>query len=631
MSVYLNANHPPKRFCISLLSGLLLLFILLTAQVCPANTPFSETDVNLEDLASASTNDEAQPQTSFSRVQKKNKKSQKIINARNFKKIGEWTGRLYLPHPKRRDPLGGVLFKVENSPMKELRGRLVWLRWDTTEPWEKWFNALRYDVNIDPERLKKVMKDGLNPPLAINGWKKVSSLESLAGARPGDMTVLLKEPKWNGRYLLIKQEPVQICGNRMALVKFLAPLGENKQKVVHFSFDKGGFYGPQETVTIPRTYFSRANTPIARSSTVGIEKSQTNENGWYIYGRHQNGMFNVEAIEPRVAFSLEPDITIEGKNEVKSYISHEHFDALAPGLIKKTEMLPGEEYKWQEGDRGLLIHVFGWREHPSEKSNPMMMGLVTGHFAFGMGTVVKCPFSHELRWDLEYRQVYAHNREGLVGGSMKWHNYSGSLYRGWMYTIPISDTVIRIPELNQYDFDGWQVKPWAGLNRELEKMQALYRTGAGTGISSVKPDISCVQDSHAALYSALRTFEETIAKTGAVKKWMRANPDAEEVKRYLRLLLLVRQLKKKITTLGIAQGNWREFFKNPLGTRNPNVVASLLNAILSTRSVFPRKGHDNLLRLAADKGYPMWTVLTCQIGGIIPELTPLAPSSPTAH
>jgi predicted Abi (CAAX) family protease len=88
---------------------------------------------------------------------------------------------------------------------------------------------------------------------------------------------------------------------------------------------------------------------------------------------------------------------------------------------------------------------------------------------------------------------------------------------------------------------------------------------------------------------------------------------------------------KFYTTFGLAQGNWRQFFKNPLGTRNPNAVASLLNALLSKRSVFPRKGHDNLLRFAAERGYPMWTVLTCQVGGTIPEITPLAPSSPTAR
>jgi len=261
-----------------------------------------------------------------------------------------------------------------------------------------------------------------------------------------------------------------------------------------------------------------------------------------------------------------------------------------------------------------------------------MMGLVTGHFAFGMAQVVRCPFTRELRWDLEYRQVYAHNREGVVSGSMKWHAYSGSLKRGWMYTIPISDTVVRIPELEPYDFNGWEVKPWSGLNRQLEQMQSLYRVGAGSGLSSVKQDISCVQDSHAALYSALRTFEETIAKTGKVKEWISGKgPDAAEVKRYLRLLLLVRDIKKSITTFGIAQSNWREFFNQPLGTRNPNKVVALINILLSKRSIFPRKGNDNLLRLAADKGYPMWSILTCQVGGEIPKLVPLAPSSPTAH
>jgi predicted Abi (CAAX) family protease len=613
-------------FFTCLLAVLAAIFINVSLS---AASPFSDETAKIE-KTSASKFEIADPEVLYAKQLQKSSTA-KIKNAKYFRKTGEWTGKLYLPKINRRDPAGGVLIKIENSPLKGMIGKLVWLRWDTGQPWEKWFNTLRYDVSIDADRLQKAMKDGLNPPVALDGWKKVSPLESLAGARPGDITVLLKNPKWTGKVLLINEEPVQICGNRIALAKFLGPVSEGRQKIIHYSYDKGGFYGPQEIVAIPATFFSRSNTPIARSSTVDIEKKDLNENGWYLYGRHHNGVFEVEALEPAEAFTLSPTISVEGKNEVKNYISREHFDDLKTGMVKKTELLPGKEYDWKEGDTGLLIHVFGWREHPSEKSNPMMMGLVTGHFAFGMAKVIKCPFSKKLRWDLEYRQVYAHNREGLVAGSMKWHNYSGSLLRGWMYTIPISDTVIRIPELNDYDFDGWLVKPWSGLNREFEKMQALYRTGAGTGISSVKPDISCVQDSHAALYSALRTFEETIAKTGAVKKWISANPKAEEVKRYLRLLLLVRELKRNITTFGLAQGNWRQFFKNPLGTRNPNAVASLLNALLSKRSVFPRKGHDNLLRFAAERGYPMWTVLTCQVGGTIPEITPLAPSSPTAR
>ncbi|MFZ5950767.1 MAG: hypothetical protein ACOYXC_08675 [Candidatus Rifleibacteriota bacterium] len=619
-----------KRSVFTILMTMALILALpgLTA----AANPFSNDDSVTMDKSVAVGKTEIK--ADFSRVEKDSGAAyaSKSVQKKFYQPIGKWTGRLYLPKSGKRDIAGGVVIRLENCPDPAMRGKLFWIRWDTREPWEKWFYGLRYDVKIDPEELEKALQNGLNPPVTLNGWKKVSPLESLAGARPGDMTVMLKNPVWTGKVLLIKEEPVQICGAHYALVKFLGPAGENRQRVVHFNPATGDFSGPKEIVTIPATFFSRANTPIARSSTVNIEKSPLNDEGWYIYGRHRGRMFEVEALEPRTAFALNSDISVSGKNEVKSYISREHFDNLRQGLVQRTEMVPDQEHSWQEGDRGLLIHVFGWREHPSEKSNPMMMGLVTGHFAFGMAEVVRCPFSGDLRWDYEYRQAYAHNREGIVAGSSKWHCYSGSLKRGWMYTIPISDTVIRIPELDPYDFDGWPVKPWSGLNRQFEKMQALYRTGAGTGISSVRPDISCVQDSHAALYSALRVFEETIAKTGAVKKWLGNNQaDPDEIKRYLKLLLLVRDLKKSITTFGIAQSNWRDFFKQPLAARKGNMVKSLINAILSKRSVFPRKGNDNLLRLAADKGYQMWSILTCQIGGDIPDLEPLAPSSPTAH
>ncbi len=547
-----------------------------------------------------------------------------------YQPVGEWTGQLILPKPDRRDPAGGVLFRIENSPQADLIGKLIWLRWDTSKPWDQWFRTMRYDVNIDPKALARAQEGGLNPPVALNGWKRVSALESLAGARPNDMTVLLKNPEFRGDVLLITEEPVQICGREMALIQFAAPGAGDTYQVVHWG--SGGFSGPKETVRIPRTLFSRGNTPVARSSTVDIEKTPLNQDGWYIYGRQTEAGFEVEGLEPRAIVRLQAWRTVSGKQAVKEYISHEHLADLESGLTRVTELLPERDYEWREGDRGLLIHVFGWRQHPDEKGGGMPFGLVTGHFAFGIAQVVRCPLTGEPRWDYEYRQAYAHNREGIVAGSAKWHCYSGSLRRGWMYTIPISDTVIRIPELEPYDFNGWIVRPWLGLSRQFEKMQALYRTGAGTGISSVKPDISCVQDSHCALYSALRTFEETIAKTGKVKEWIASSgKDNEEVKRYLRLLLLIRQVKNHITLMGLPQSNWREFFQKPLATRDPNAVASLINALLSARSVFPRKGNDNLLRLAADLGYPMWSVLTCQIGGVIPNLTPQAPTSPTTH
>lgn len=621
-NIYKKKQRPPR---------ILIMTVMLALIACSgmAARPFSEDQIQASRSAKSG---KSQIATADKSTGARTIVNSALEGSRYFQPISDWSGQLIHPGIDRRDPAGGVLFKIEQSPDRSLIGKTVWLRWDTEEPWEKWFFQRRYDVEIDGERLQKAIKDGLNPPVALDSWKKVSPLESLSGARPGDMTVMLRNPVWDGEILKIVEEPVQICGKTMALVRFKEDLGNNRRIVVHYDSSSSSFSGPGDVIDIPLTYFSRNNTPVARSSTVGIEKSPLNEQGWYVYGRHREGRFIAEAIEPRAAFMLNADMTIQGRQEVKNYISRDHFDDLRPGLLRRTELLPTNAPAWEEGDRGLLIHLFGWREHPDEEGPAKMLGLVTGHFAFGMAKVVRCPLTSELRWDLEYRQIYAHNREGLVSGSMKWHAYSGSLKRGWMYTIPISDTVIRIPELDPYDFNGWEVKPWNGLNRQFEQMQSLYRVGAGSGLSTVKQDISCVQDSHAALYSALRTFEETIAKTGKVKEWLSGKgPDAEEVRRYLRLLLMVRDVKKNITTFGLPQSNWREFFNQPLGTRNPNMVVGLINILLSKRSIFPRKGNDNLLRMAAEKGYPMWSILTCQIGGEIPNLVPLAPTSPTAR
>jgi predicted Abi (CAAX) family protease len=276
----------------------------------------------------------------------------------------------------------------------------------------------------------------------------------------------------------------------------------------------------------------------------------------------------------------------------------------------------------------MVVHLFGWHEAAGEKKKIFSLPLVTGHFSFGIAEVVIDPFTGEKRFDIEYKQVYAHNNTAIISGSIKWHNYMGDLKRGWMYSIPVSDTIIQVPELEPYDINGWKINPILGFSRMAEIMAAVYRTGAGSGISSVRPDVSCVQDSHYILYGSLMTFEKNIKNSRNIFEWLRGkDPLDKNVVRFFSLDTLVSQLKDRVTILGLARDDWKNNFENPIGTRNPNVAEKTIRTLLSLKSSLPRTGNDNLIFFAANRNYRMWSVLTTMCGGRVDGLKPLAPNS----
>lgn len=565
-------------------------------------------------------------------------------NASFYKPTGEWTGRLILPPEALREPDGSVLFEVHNSPMPELIGKTLRLRWDLSKPENMWFMSVRPDVIFPPKRMEDGLKNGLVLPMRIGGLSRVSPLESLAGAHAtDDIDVMLKNPSYNENSLFIDQEPVQICGSHRALVRFEGPAEGDHRTVVHYNPATGNFDGATEKIYIPRMYSAGKANRIT-STTVDIEKSPLNEFGWYIYGKPSKGVFYTEALEPREPLTLRPSTAIVGKVNAKHFFSKLLFKDLAAGTVKNTLLIPEEEKIfsgsediekyidscWPVGKPCLVIHLFGWRnDTASEKKGPSApFGLVTGHFAFGIATVTADPFTGEKRFDIEYRQIYAHNNSAIVSGTVKWHNYMGSLRRGWMYTIPVSDTMIQIPELEPYDINGWKINPYRGLSRLLEIMAATYRTGGGSGIASVSPAISCVQDSHYALYGALMTFEKTIGGARQTIEWLSTKDALDpEVIRFMSLGMLVKDVKDRITILGLSRNDWKKNFDNPLGTRDPNIAETAVRTLLSLKSVFPRDGNDNLIFMAANRKCRVWSILTTMCGGKADGLTPVAPNS----
>ncbi len=574
-----------------------------------------------------------------------------VTNISCYKPIAPWTGRLILPAANARTEDGSVLFEIHNSPRPELIGKTVRLRWNLSKAEDAWFSRLRPDLNFDAAKVETAKKHSLLLPVRLSGWKKVSPLESLAGARAeDDVYAALKSPVFQNGSLYINEEPVQICGSHVALVKFSGAANGNFRSVTHYNPAARAFSGPSETVSIaPRTYIPGKKDIV--SSTVDIEKSNFNYNGgYYIYGIPRSGGFEVMALEPRGANSLAPSQYLGGKANAKKYISSKHFSEMSPGMRRSTLIMPetaapltyarndgGDtaDYirkNWPIGTYSIVVHLFGWRKNTlTGESGAQAFGIVTGHFAFGIASVIIDPFTGEKRFDIEYKQVYAHNNTGIISGAHKWHSYMGSLKRGWMYTIPVSDTIIQLPELMPYDIAGWKIDPLKGFSRVTEMMMAVYRTGAGSGVSMVRPDISCVQDSHYALYASLMVFENGILGSPKAVEWIKNNPGSDGVKRFNSLRNLVQQLKDRTTILGVARKDWRAHFSNPLGTRDPGKAEQVIRALLSIKSVFPRDGNDNLLNLATDRSARMWSILTAMSGGKIEGLWPITPTSLVNH
>lgn len=551
-----------------------------------------------------------------------------------YKPIGKWAGQIFLPQPDRRHSDGSVPFLVFSSPHSQLIGRIVKLSWNRSALDEDWFYSLALDVNFDPETRAFGEKHGCKFPTALDGWKKVSPLESLAANRSeGTIEVLLKNAVYQNSTLYISEEPVQVNGSHVCLARFIGKAQGNLRRIVHYNPASGMFDGPVEIVTImPR---KPANGEDAPSTSLElIEESALNNGGWYLYGKKLTRSFLVKSVEPRMPLLVRPTVNINDKQAIREYAPKKVFEGLRPAMYRVTQCEQKETDKkgtgsqklWPVGSQHLLIHLFGWRKLEGSKVGVMdIINLVTGHFAFGFATVVQDRFTGEPRWDIEYKQVYGHNRDEVVSGSIKWHAYMGNLRRGWMYSIPVADTIIKIPELQPYKINGREIRPMRGLARELEKMMALYRVGAGTGCSMVRPDVSCVQDSHCALYAGLDRLTGEFARRPETREWLKTG--SADALRFKQLLDLARDIENSITRLGIAQGNWRNFVESPFGTRNPNKVAALINTMISLKTMFPRAAHDHLLSMAAQRKYPMWTILTCQIGGVLPGMTPQKPTS----
>jgi predicted Abi (CAAX) family protease len=582
------------------------------------------------------------------------------IDPEYYRPIANWMGRLILPKPEQRHLVQGVLFEVYHteSAYSHLIGKVVYLRWSKDPSVQVRIRAVTQDLHFS-EEADFTQQRGVTHPERLNHWRRVDPLESLAGAHPvDDIVVMLSEPiavdvpaqEDEPTILSIWSEPIQITGRFYALVRFMEPASPSDHfQVIHYNRTSQSFDGVTETVCLPPVIPNKEG--IALSTSQAIERSPLNQNGWYIYGaKNALGTFVVQAIAPRSLFQLQPNQVVIGRKAASHYIKKTAWANLATqkGRISSVLLCPQQRLKseipegkteeisptqaaiaeWQEGDTALLVHVYGGIGG-NKRETPAKGPVYFGHFAYGTAEVIRDPLTDELRFELVYRQVYTHNTDGLVAGSLHWSRYMGDRQFGWLGTRPVSDILIKFEAFTEpFDLGDSQRSPLDLMTRQLEVMTARYRIGDGTGATYVGPANNCAQDSNQALYASIRNLESFIRRHQAViEQWSAHSPD--QVRRYQQLLRLEQSIKRKLMLFGLPRPDWEENALTLGNTLEDAPLQSLLIGLGSWRTMLPRLASDTIVTLFLRHGAAVWVLRTNQVGGWDSDIEPIAPMTLT--
>ncbi|MEA5573220.1 type II CAAX prenyl endopeptidase Rce1 family protein [Calothrix sp. UHCC 0171] len=583
-----------------------------------------------------------------------------------YKPVANWIGRLILPTKQQlQDGLDWVWMEVQYAPptAQNLVGKIVRLQWKNNQELRTYIQNIQRDVDFTPEVITS-QQAGIIHPFRLNGVRQVGALRSLAGANPNDDTIVALDLKTiitennqennqeNNYILQIDNEPILVTGRFYSLVTIIKPIpshslnlssknyqqSENYYLVKHYNPNSHQFDGVEEIIQIPQQVIDTRH--FAPSTPEQIEKSSAGRDGWYIYGANNvNNIFVVQAIAPRSLFALQSNETITNKDLALNYIHKLNWQNTQKNKGKINTTLVVNQKKsspqiWQEGDKAILLHLFGGIG--GRKAERLGVPYtITGHFAFGSAEVIRDEFTQQLRFDIKYHQVYAHNPDGIIAGIHTWANYMGNLQYGWLATRPVSDILIKFAPVTQdYDFDGIKISPLTQLQQQLQIAIARYRIGDGTGGATVSPATSCVQDSSQALYATIQAIKKQVATNPQIQTWLNANPNHPQTLRFQQLVELGKSLEKQLVPLGIIRADWQSQVDMLAGTgasttekpRKPFKDGSIWAGLTTWRTMMPRQVHDDLAAIFLKHGATMQFLRTNQVGGWQADITPIAPT-----
>ncbi|HEY9879536.1 MAG TPA: CPBP family glutamic-type intramembrane protease [Leptolyngbyaceae cyanobacterium] len=595
-------------------------------------------------------------QAAFNRSEEYPVKS--LPSTSNYRPTGEWVGRLILPSIEEyaKSPGDWVWMEVWYAPVAEpnLVGQKVKLTWTPEPASEAYVRAVSRDVRFTTQA-EKAAAQGNVVPIRLNGRKAVGPLQSLTGSRPkDDVTVKLAAAKLaevgEVPVVQIQQEPIQVTGREYALVKILgtdpeikkplpkacpgsSPCSSEYFKVQHYSPATGEFDGDIETVRIPQ----QPKVQDRFFSTIqDLQKSPAGQAGWYLYGsRDADKVFTVQALKPRALFQLQPDEVILGETSALDYIDHQNWkDTPArKGTLQRVLVSPNAASKedaldsWKEGDYALVIHLLGGIGGQNQEFSPL--GTVTGQFSYGVARVIREPFTRELQFDILYQQAYAHNASGILSGAQDW-SAMGDMQKGWLGQRPASDVIVKLDSLIEgFELGETSLSLFQELLKQTQIIAARYRIGDGTGLATVTPALSSVQDSSQALYIAINQIEQQAKADPATASWIKQHPDAPGVKALNQSIQLKETLTKALMPYGAIRADWQNNVPALAGVDGRGSIVhtnGLLSGMANWRSMMPRRAHDDISRIFLLNGAQLWFLRPNQIGGLDPTIEPLAPT-----
>ncbi|WP_035991407.1 CAAX amino protease [Leptolyngbya sp. KIOST-1] len=554
--------------------------------------------------------------------------------------LGDWVGRLILPAKQER--FGGVFYEIHHAPddHQGLVGRVVKLRWSDHPLTQRMVQAVTHDVHFSADAEYASRFDGVINPVRLNHWLRVDPLESLAGSLPeDDMIAVVENPQVvldkDGVTLLISTQPMEVTGRYYGLVQFVEPVAvTDRWRVRHFNRVSRAFDGPEEQLSLPpvATMEAYGSDP---STTRDLEKSPYNESGWYIYGAQDaSGTFVVQALGPRALFRLQPDrVVFGGAKAAYRYIRKESWAEVVAqkGRVSsvlctakdngRPEAIHDAIAEWQVGDRALILHTYGGIGG-TKKEPAAFSPIFFGHFAYGRAEVVHDRLADEKRFEIRYYQVYAHNIDGLIAGTIHWSRYQGDRQRGWLGTRPTCDILVKLDAFSRYYyFDDERRSPLGRMEAHLQAMTARYRIGDGTGGTFVGPSNNCSQDSNQALFASLQGIAQSLHRHADAL--IDQHPDQAEPLH--QLALFGRDLKDTLQPLGGLRPAWEKNEFNLGSSIEDEPIRNLIMGLGSWRTVFPRKASDVVVHRFLKYGASAWVLRTSQVGGHDPDIEPIAP------
>ncbi|CAK6695884.1 type II CAAX prenyl endopeptidase Rce1 family protein [Synechococcus sp. CBW1107] len=591
-----------------------------------------------------------------------------------FRSNGDWIGRLILPEARPgtagvETASGGadddwVWIQLEQTPASfhRLQGQTLRLTWRDTPRLRALVEAVRTDIHLGAAA-DQAEAAGNVVPRRLDGRRRVGPLQSLAGARPNDdLQVRLEQVEvvaGTPPTLTIGRPPLQITGRWVALVRIVKQSGPNGESLLvrHFNRRSGRFDGPEQTVRLPQQPRDRNGRWL--STPRGLAGSPAGSDGWYLYGAQDaNGLFTVQALEPRQLIRPGADQQVPGLNAGLRYLREGNWlhtperrgslgrillqgssDAMGVAATTGGATATGTAETigpaWTLGRRALVLHLFGGIGGPGGEARGSTT--ITGHFALGEASVVEDPFTGEPRLAIRYHQIYANNPNGIVAGTQDWSAYMGDLQRGWLGSRPVSDVLIPEDTFSELRIGGTRLSLLDELGLQAEVLMARYRSGDGTGLSSVTPATSCVQDSSQALYAALRRLRTQVQADPALLAWLKAHPDDPSSRVFRQQQELADDLDRLLTPLGMARSDWQgnaervEVAISRAGLTGAEATSfrrgqSVTDILLSWRSLLPRGAHDAMASVFLRHGSPLLLLRTNQVAGGDPSLEPLAPT-----